>query len=136
MNHTTLSHLVINIHPQNLGFYRDLFGFLGWQTLHESSHVFGTQDGNQTSLWFEGPAKDVENDYDGPGVNHLGISVTHRADVDAALGYLQARGIPALFGTPRHRPEFARPGGSYYQIMFESPDRVLFEIVYAGAEDA
>jgi hypothetical protein len=136
MNNTTLSHLVINIDLPNLSFYRDLFSYLGWSTLHEGSNVFGTVDVNQTSLWFEGPAKSIDNDYDGPGVNHLGISVKHQADVDQAMRYLQERGIPTLFDTPRHRPEFSRPGDTYYQIMFESPDRVLFEIVYAGPKDA
>jgi catechol 2,3-dioxygenase-like lactoylglutathione lyase family enzyme len=136
MNNTTLSHVEINIDPRNLAFYRDLFGFLGWSTLCDDGHVFGTGDANQTSLWFDGPAKPTVNDYDGPGMNHLGISVKHLADVDEALRYIQGRGIPALFETPRHRPEFASPGRMYYQIMFESPDRVLFEIVYAGPKDA
>ncbi len=38
-----------------------------------------------------------------------------------------------LFGTPKHRVEFAdSPKETYYQIMFESPDKILFEIVYKG----
>jgi catechol 2,3-dioxygenase-like lactoylglutathione lyase family enzyme len=136
MNNTTLSHLQININPQNLSFYRDLFGYLGWSTLYDDANLFGTGDANGTSLWFGGPAKATEYDYDGTGVNHLGISVKNQADVDEALSYLQGRGTSALFETPRHRPEFSGPGSTYYQIMFESPDRVLFEIVYSGPKDA
>jgi hypothetical protein len=38
-----------------------------------------------------------------------------------------------LFDTPRHRPDFSQsPDHTYYQIMFESPDRILFEVVYTG----
>jgi hypothetical protein len=37
-----------------------------------------------------------------------------------------------LFETPRHRPEFSSEDSTYYQIMFESPDRILLEFVYTG----
>ena len=41
-----------------------------------------------------------------------------------------------LFETPRHRPDFAHgEDTTYYQVMFESPDRILFEIVYTGPKD-
>lgn len=84
------------------------------------------------SLWFAGVTKPVANDYDGPGMNHLGFAVPSQVDVDKVVDFLQERGVPALFGTPRHRPEFSSPGQTYYQVMFESPDRILFEIVYTG----
>ena len=85
------------------------------------------------SLWFIGYVKPVSNDYDGPGMNHLAFSVPAQADVDAAAAYLTARGIALLFETPRHRPDFAHGEDStYYQVMFESPDCILFEIVYTG----
>ncbi len=49
------------------------------------------------------------------------------------VNYLRERNIPPLFDTPRHRPEFAmNEEYTYYQVMFESPDRILFEIVYMG----
>jgi hypothetical protein len=66
-------------------------------------------------------------------MNHLGISVAAQADVDAAVEFLQQRKIASLFETPRHRPEFsAGSDQTYYQVMFESPDRILFEVVYTG----
>ena len=35
-----------------------------------------------------------------------------------------------LFETPRHRAEFTNsPEQTYYQVMFETPDRILVEIV-------
>ncbi|MFN0147374.1 MAG: hypothetical protein ACKVT1_12755, partial [Dehalococcoidia bacterium] len=85
------------------------------------------------SLWFVADASGAVNDYDGVGMNHLGIGAESIADVDAVVAWLGAKGMPALFETPRHRPEFAGgPDDTYYQVMFESPDRVLFEVVYTG----
>lgn len=40
-----------------------------------------------------------------------------------------------IFDTPRHRPEFAsNESETYYQIIFETPDKVQVEIVYIGAK--
>jgi hypothetical protein len=70
---------------------------------------------------------------DGRGVNHIAIGAGSIADVDAAAMWLRGRGVALLFDTPRHRPEFTyEPGRDYYQIMFESPDGILFEYVYQG----
>ncbi|MFN3335240.1 MAG: VOC family protein, partial [Caldilinea sp.] len=70
---------------------------------------------------------------DGPGMNHLAFTAASIADVDEAVGWLRAHDVAALFDTPRHRPEFARDEQStYYQVMFETPDRILLEIVYIG----
>jgi len=134
---TQLYHLQINVRPGNLPFYRDLMGFLGWQTLYSDDGMLGVGDANGASLWFVGQAKEVANDYDGPGLNHIGIRPKAQAEVDAVVRYLKERNVAPLFDTPRHRPEFA--GGedqTYYQVMFESPDRVLFEVVYTGPKAA
>ncbi|MDO9120413.1 MAG: hypothetical protein Q7U31_01420, partial [Anaerolineaceae bacterium] len=72
------------------------------------------------------------NDYDGIGMNHLGVSVEKQSDVDETVEYLKAKGVTALFETPRHRSEFSGEGSTYYQVMFESPDKILFEVVYTG----
>ena len=86
-----------------------------------------------SSLWFFGGAKEANNDYDGPGMNHLGMLVQQQSEVDQMVEYLQERDIPCLFGTPRHRPEFSLDAEhTYYQVMFESPDHILFEVVYMG----
>lgn len=88
---------------------------------------------HQNSLWFTAGAKAVSNDYDGPGVNHIALGAESQADVDAAAAFLAERGIERLFDTPKHRPEFSQnEDNTYYQVMFESPDRILFEIVYIG----
>jgi catechol 2,3-dioxygenase-like lactoylglutathione lyase family enzyme len=129
-----IGHAVLNIDPNNAGFYKQLLTFMGWKVLFEMPGMLGMGDDQDTSLWFAPPIKgDVKNDYDGPGTNHLAFSVGSQKDVDEAVVYLEQRGIAALFETPRHRPEFTHGSDqTYYQVMFESPDRLLFEIVYTG----
>jgi catechol 2,3-dioxygenase-like lactoylglutathione lyase family enzyme len=65
-------------------------------------------------------------------MNHLGIAVETQANVDETVAYLNQHAIPALFETPRHRAEFSSPGKTYYQVMFETPDHILIEVVYTG----
>lgn len=128
-----LAHIQLNVQPDNVAFYKELFTFMGWQTITESEGFLGLADTNGTSVWCIGQVKAVSNDYDGPGVNHLGISVSAQADVDAVSNYLTERGVPLLFETPRHRPDFSGEGDqTYYQVMFETPDRILLEVVYTG----
>lgn len=130
---THLGHIQVNVAADNLPFYRGLFGFLEWPAIHDADGVLGLAGKGNDSIWFIGGAKDIANDYDGPGVNHIGIGAGSQADVDATAAYLTAQGVEHLFETPRHRPEFAMSEDeTYYQVMFESPDRVLFEVVYTG----
>jgi catechol 2,3-dioxygenase-like lactoylglutathione lyase family enzyme len=130
---TRFGHIQVNIAAANIAFYRQLFTFLEWPVIHDGDGVLGFAGKSSDSIWFIGGAKDVRNDYDGPGVNHIGIAAGSQADVDAVAHYLNNLGVPALFETPRHRPEFASSeADTYYQVMFESPDGVLFEVVYTG----
>ena len=130
---TQLGHIQFNVRPENISFYRDLMAFLGWSTIYDGEGMLGVA-GGAASLWFAGQVKEgVSNDYDGAGVNHLGIQTGAQADVDAAAAYLRERGVELLFETPRHRPEFSEDEQhTYYQIMFETPDRLLLEVVYQG----
>ena len=131
-----LGHLQINIKRENLTFYKDLLAFLEWQVMYSTDDFIGAADKNGASVWFMGFANDAQNDYDGVGMNHLAFGVAQQRDVDAAVAYLQGKGVPLLFETPRHRPDFAQgPGQTYYQVMFESPDRILLEIVYIGVKE-
>jgi catechol 2,3-dioxygenase-like lactoylglutathione lyase family enzyme len=130
---TSVAHLQLNVAPANLPFYRDLAAFLGLATIYGDDTMHGVGASNQSSLWFVGVARDVANDYDGPGMNHLGLGAASIAEVDALVTYLDEKGVARLFETPRHRAEFAHgPDSTYYQVMFESPDRILFEVVYTG----
>ncbi len=133
---SNLEHLQVNVDAKNLGFYKDLFGFLGWKTLYEDAEVIGFGCESGSSLWFCPGLKDLANDYDGRGMNHLGISVEKQSEVDQAVEYLQQHNIKPLFDTPRHRPEFSKPGSTYYQVMFETPDKLLFEVVYTGPKES
>jgi catechol 2,3-dioxygenase-like lactoylglutathione lyase family enzyme len=130
---TKLGHLVFGIDDANRGFYRELFTFLGWQIWYDAEGMIAVGDSNRVSLWFGSAAKDVANDYDGPGLNHFAISTSTQGEVDQAAAYLTENGVAHLFETPRHRPDFAQDESStYYQVMFETPDRLLVEIVYTG----
>ena len=132
---THLGHIQFNVQPANLPFYKDLLAFLGWQTLFEMEGMLGVVDTKGVSFWFVGQVNQAVNDYDGPGVNHLAIGVAAQADVDTAAAYLTEHGVELRFETPRHRAEFAHsPDQTYYQVMFETPDRLLLEIVYTGPQ--
>jgi catechol 2,3-dioxygenase-like lactoylglutathione lyase family enzyme len=133
MIQTRFGHAVYCVAMANAGFYRDLLAFLGWSPLFETPDIAGFGEPGGGGLWFTAAEKAVANDYDGPGLNHLAFSAASQADVDAVAGQLAALGVEALFETPRHRPEFsAGEGETYYQVMFSSPDRILFEVVYTG----
>jgi catechol 2,3-dioxygenase-like lactoylglutathione lyase family enzyme len=134
---TRVAHMQFNAAAENLPFYRDLFAFLGWEVIDESDASLGVASQDGTSLWFIGEVKAVTNDYDGPGLNHLAIGAAAQADIDAAADFLRGKSVALLFGTPLHRPDFAgAEDQTYYQVMFESPDRILFEVVYTGPKDA
>jgi catechol 2,3-dioxygenase-like lactoylglutathione lyase family enzyme len=128
-----LTHMQFNVQPENIAFYKDLLAFLGWQTLHEGEGILGVADKNGVSLWFAGQVKAVSNDYDGPGLNHLAFAAASQSEVDTVATYLTERDIELLFETPRHRAEFSQSADqTYYQVMFETPDRILIEVVYTG----
>jgi catechol 2,3-dioxygenase-like lactoylglutathione lyase family enzyme len=130
---TRLSHIQFNVGAANIPFYKDLMALLGWKVIYEGQDMCGIASSDGTSFWFNGHVNDVANDYDGPGMNHIGIGSQTQADVDSVAGFLKEKGIPWLFETPRHRPEFsAGPDQTYYQVMFETPDRILLEVVYTG----
>lgn len=133
MEKSVFGHMVVNIQGANQSFYKDLFNFLGWKVLMDHPKWLGIEDENRVSLWFCDPIKNVDNDYNGIGMNHLAISVQSQDAVDETVAYLQKHDIKMLFETPKHRPEFCgSTDETYYQVMFESPDRILFEIVYIG----
>jgi catechol 2,3-dioxygenase-like lactoylglutathione lyase family enzyme len=126
---------MFSIGGEHMQFYRDLLTFLGCKTYYDGEGMLGYGPESGPSLWFGTSTKDVKNDYDGPGLNHVAFGVKSQADVDRTVAYLTERKVPALFETPRHRPEFSEDGRTYYQVMFETPDRILIEVVYTGPRD-
>jgi predicted lactoylglutathione lyase len=128
-----LSHLQVNVNAANVPFYQDLFAQLGWAPIFSDETMASFNSDGDISLWFIGGANHAKNDYDGVGVNHIGLAAASQAEVDQTVAFLEERGIARLFDTPRHRPDYAHNDEStYYQVMFESPDGVLFEHVYVG----
>ncbi len=111
--------------------------FLGWQTLFDGEGMLGVGDSNGASFWFISQIKEIDNDYDGPGMNHVAIATEAQSDVDTVATYLNEHDVEVLFETPRHRPDFSRSDeDTYYQVMFETPDRILVEVVYTGPKSA
>jgi catechol 2,3-dioxygenase-like lactoylglutathione lyase family enzyme len=128
-----LEHLQLNLYPENAAFYKELFNVLGWSVLYEDNSTVGIGDENKTNLWFMPAIKNGKNDYDIQGMNHLSVSVSAQVDVDAMVAYLGDHGVENLFQPPRHRPDFTQsPDQTYYQVMFESPDRNLFDVACLG----
>ncbi len=128
-----LSHLQMNVHAPNLPFYKELFTFLEWEPIYSDDVTESFNSANDVSLWFIGAANDATNNYDGAGVNHIALAAGSQAEVDKTVAFLKDRGIERLFETPRHRPDFSQGDeNTYYQVMFESPDGILFEHVYIG----
>lgn len=130
-----LYHLQINIDFRNLAFYKGLMENMGWNVIFEDGEVVGYKSGTYGDLWFTKVNHDQTSDYDAKGVNHISLRVEKKSDVDEVKSYLEKDHVEMLFDTPRHRPEFtSKEDETYYQIMFESPDRILFEIVYIGSK--
>ncbi len=131
-------HIQINIDFENATFYKGLFSFLGWAPIHEESDTVGYRSKTNGDIWFYDDGKDKEKpNYDSIGMNHLAIRVQTQKDLDSVVTYLNTEGIETLFETPRHREEFASSKEeTYYQVMFKSPDNILFEVVYIGEKSS
>ncbi|MFS8130356.1 MAG: VOC family protein [Candidatus Dojkabacteria bacterium] len=127
-------HIQTNIKFENKQFYKDLFAFMGWSSIFEIEDVFGFKSKKNGDIWFVDTERTNKQDYDDIGVNHISLRVDELKNVDEITALLKEKGISTLFGTPKHRTEFTDESQTYYQIMFESPDKILFEIVYIGAK--
>jgi catechol 2,3-dioxygenase-like lactoylglutathione lyase family enzyme len=129
------NHIQMNIEPGNRAFYKELFTLLGWESWHEDDKMLGMGVEGKGSFWFAAAPGKHRTDYDQLGVNHIAVRTEEQKDVDAVAAFLERKHVSALFETPRHRPEFAEgEGQTYYQVMFASPDNLLFEVVYIGAK--
>lgn len=128
-----LAHLQVNVDSSNLAFYDVLFAHLGWDPILTNEQMTSFNSVGDVSLWFIGGANDAKNDRDGVGVNHIALAAESQAEVDRTAAFLKERGVELLFDTPQHRPDFSwQDGHTYYQVMFASPDGILFEHVYIG----
>lgn len=126
-------HLQVNIDIANAPFYKDLMAFLGWSVIHASDDGAGYRSDERVDMWFMKASKPEQSNSDQIGVSHIAVRVGKQSDVDETVTFLKKNNMAALFKTPRHRPEFAaEKNETYYQVMFESPDKILFEVVYIG----
>jgi catechol 2,3-dioxygenase-like lactoylglutathione lyase family enzyme len=127
----SVNHLQFNVDPANFEFYRRLLSHLGFEVPGAEGYVAGF--GNGASLWFMSSDVTEQQDHDHRGMNHIAINADSVADVDAAAAFLAELDTEALFETPRRRDDFIGGGETdYYQVMFRSPDGILFEVVYTG----
>jgi len=107
--------------------------FLGWEIIFTTDNIMGYKTEASGSLWFVNSNAKTYQNYDDIGLNHIAIRVDTKNDVDRISKYIQDKNISLLFNTPRHRKEFVETESeTYYQVMFETPDKILFEIVYIG----
>lgn len=128
-------HIQLNIDFKNLFFYKELFAFLGWSIIFETADTIGFKSEQSGDVWFVDSDKKEKADFDKMGMNHLAIRVENQADVDELVAFIRAKSIEPKFETPRHRSEFSSsPDETYYQVMFVSPDNVLFEVVFIGVK--
>jgi len=125
-------HLQLNVRDAtiSLPFYRALLGYLDYRVTYERPDVLGLSNGT-TDFWLIATPPDRRRHpphRKNPGLNHVALRVTSRADVDRFHEeFLKARGIPTLYGGPREYPEY-RP--RYYAVFFEDPDRLKLEVVH------
>lgn len=126
-------HIQLNINFENIQFYKDFMNFLEWSIIFEGPEIVGFHKDNNIDIWFAASKNSQKQDYDTIGMNHISFRVESHADIDKTVEYLKGKNIKALFETPRHRPEFSDSEiETYYQVIFESPDRIQIEVVYIG----
>lgn len=131
-----LYHLQLNIDFKYLGLYRKVMDFLGWSVIFEMDSVIGYKSEQNGDIWFVDTLSKKAQDYDNRGLNHIAIKVEKASDIDDTTAFLKKHSLPPLFDTPKHRPEFANSKEeTYYQVMFKTPDNLLFEIVYIGPKN-
>lgn len=126
-------HIQINIDfKKNKKFYKDLMEFLGWQVIFATDDTAGYKSDTNGDLWFVDSLKKEIGDYDQIGLSHIAIRVEDQKNIDQVVEFLKSKGISPSFDTPRHRPEFSDEGKTYYQVIFETPDKTQIEVVYIG----
>ena len=130
-----LDHLQFNVGKPatSLGFYKDMFTFLGFDIVAEHGppyELVGVSDGHTTYYFYRTDEDKRDHAYnrDGTGLNHIGLLVDSKADVDRFIEeFMKQRGIAPQWGTPRSREDY---GGNYYQVMFADPEGLAIEVFY------
>lgn len=129
----TVGHLayLIQDFKKNIEVYKKLFEYFGYTVMVDEDYILGVMTPTNTSIWVLEASEKEKNNRDSNGLNHLGFHVNSRQEVDSFVeSFMKPNSIEPLFGTPKDRPEFAGETGMYYQVMFELPGDILFEVVY------
>lgn len=129
--HASLSHIQVNVANagESFPFYRDFLAQIGWEVVDESDEHIGATDGAVT-LWLIQAGEKYASDpfhRKHAGLNHLAFVLGDAEEVDAfKKEFLDAQGIPTLYGSPKLFPEY---GDGYYAVYFEGPDRIKIEVL-------
>ncbi len=126
-----LHHLDLNVRDleRSEAFYRDLLGRLGMSEVARGEHwvSFGTESCYLTLVQTREPFLYHGFHRKRIGVNHLAFPAPSKDAVDEMHAWLQARGVPILYGGPM---ETGTPDAPNYAVYFEDPDRLKLEYVY------
>ncbi len=129
---TSLYHIHLNVSDAkvSLPFYKDLFAYLEYKIIDESSEHVGASNGG-TDFWIietETAYKSNKFHRKNTGINHLAFRLNSKEEIDRFVDeFLKPRGITTLYSTPKVFPEY---GGEYYAVFFEDPDRIKLEVMY------
>ncbi len=128
----SLYHIQINVSSAavSLPFYKDLFAYLEYKIIDESSEHIGASNGG-TVIWImqtDAKFQSLSFHRKATGLNHLAFRVEPKKDVDTfTKEFLKPRKIVPLYSSPKPMPEY---GPTYYAIYFEDPDRIKLEVVF------
>lgn len=127
---TRLSHIEINVsdYSKSIRFYDTVLKPLGWERLVCTIDCTTYCDGFLKIILSPAPAehKDAGFHRKRIGLNHLALYATSKEEVDTYYQtVMQANSISSLYQDG--------PDGDddYYSILFEDPDRMKIEVVFA-----
>lgn len=127
---TRLSHIEINVsdYAKSIRFYDLILEPLGWKRLVCTNDCTTYCDGflklilSPTQENFKNAGYHRKR----TGLNHIALYAITKEEVDSFYKtVLQARGIPSLY------QEGPDGDDDYYSVLFEDPDRMKIEVVYA-----
>jgi catechol 2,3-dioxygenase-like lactoylglutathione lyase family enzyme len=127
---TRLSHVEINVsdYAKSIRFYDTILGPLGWERLVCTTDCTAYCDGflklilSPTQEHFKQAGFHRKR----IGLNHLALYASTKEEVDVFCEkVLQANDIKPLY------QEGAAGDDDYYSVLFEDPDRMKIEVVYA-----
>jgi catechol 2,3-dioxygenase-like lactoylglutathione lyase family enzyme len=121
--------LTVNHVPTSLGFYRKVFGELGFREVAAGETSDVTFANGLTSFALRGPSPEQQGarfDRYRVGLHHLALRAAQRQHVDAFHAFLLREGLPVL-DAPAAYPQY---GEDYYALFFPDPDGLKLELAH------